>query len=372
MNTNEEELAQSDIQAARANGTREEKNEDENQNETNEKEDKQEGEVKRKEGAREEEGDECPICLEELMIGSMFSRFFCCGKGIHNHCAKDLMSMKMSDNCPLCRAIQPTSYWGSVKQLRPWVKKKKSWAQFDMGGMYERGLGVKQSYEMARMLYEQAAQQGNAFAMNDLGVMYYHGKGVEKSYEKAKEYYEQSVHLGFAVAQYALGYIYANGEGVEVDLKKARDLWTKAAAQVHDKIHVKALHGLKQVDEFEGRTTTTATAASTSSSSSESTSNKKDAIVYCSTCQTPQTESFVLKKCSCRAAQYCNKTCQQKHRKEHKNECRRLTEERKSKKKPKKQTTKTTTEADEGERKEDQEKANATTAPAKHQKQRGR
>ena len=64
----------------------------------------------------------------------------------------------------------------------------------------------------------------------------------------------------------------------------------------------------------------------------ESSSNKKDAIV-CSTCQTPQTESFVLKKCSCRAAQYCNTKCQKQDRKTHKEICRRLTAERKLEKK---------------------------------------
>ena len=64
------------------------------------------------------------------------------------------------------------------------------------------------------------------------------------------------------------------------------------------------------------------------SASSRSSSNNN--AIACSTCKTPQTKTFVLKKCSCRAAQYCNTKCQKKHRKAHKAECRRLLAERKS------------------------------------------
>ena len=220
---------------------------------------------------KEEKGEECCICLEELpKDNSKFVRFACCGQGMHTHCNKDLHSMKMGHTCPLCRAKQPTSDEETVKYLRPWVKKKKAWAQslmgqrykngegvkqsyqmarmlyeqaaqqgdalamFNLGFMYEHGQGVEQSYEMARILYEQAAQKGDADAMVNLGIMYHYGRGVEKSYEKAKEYYEPAAHLGCAQAQFNLGCLYANGVGVEQDLIKARELTAKAAAQGHD------------------------------------------------------------------------------------------------------------------------------------------
>ena len=108
--------------------------------------------------------------------------------------------MKMAGTCPLCRTKTPSSDEEMVKQLRPWVKKKKAWAQAHLAQMYRDGTGVKQSYEMARRLWEQAAQQGDVSAMYNLGVMYEHGHGVEKSYEKAKEYYEQAAELGFVCA----------------------------------------------------------------------------------------------------------------------------------------------------------------------------
>ena len=80
--------------------------------------------------------------------------------------------MKMGGTCPFCRAKTPTSDEKAVEQLRPWVKKKKVWALHMMGQAYREGKGVKQSYEMARMLFEQAAQQGYVTAMCHLGAMY--------------------------------------------------------------------------------------------------------------------------------------------------------------------------------------------------------
>jgi hypothetical protein len=184
---------------------------------------------------KEEEGDECPICLDEvsLLSNNKYKRFTCCGKVLHNHCSTDLMSMEVGRNCPFCRAKSPTSHEEAVKYIRPWVKKKKAWAQALMCEKNFYGTGVKQSYEMARIMYEQAAQQGSVDAMYSLGTMYYNDQGVEQSYEKAFEYLQQAADLGFAQAQFNLGGMYNNGDGVEKDIAKTREWWTKAAAQGH-------------------------------------------------------------------------------------------------------------------------------------------
>jgi len=181
---------------------------------------------------KQEGGDECPICLEELpKFANQFARFTCCGKGIHHHCGEDLQSSKMKWNCPMCRAKTPTRGKKEVKYLHPWVKKKEAWAMVMMGQKYRDGTGVKQSYEMARRLFEQAAQQGDAMAMVSLGDMYYEGQGVEQTHERTFEYYEQAAHLGFVSAQYGLGRMYATGQGGPKNETKAHALWTLAAAQ---------------------------------------------------------------------------------------------------------------------------------------------
>ena len=146
------------------------------------KEDKKKKKEEDLEEEMKEERDQCSICLEDLpKWAGEFARMTCCGNGLHHHCAKDLMSTKMKYNCILCRAKTPTSHEEIVNYLRPWVKKQKAWAQNGMGQMYKHGRGVKQSYEMARMLYELAAQQGDGNAMYSLGVMYDDGCGVEQS-----------------------------------------------------------------------------------------------------------------------------------------------------------------------------------------------
>jgi hypothetical protein len=177
-----------------------------------------------------EEGDCCSICLDELPTdATKFVRWTCCGNGMHKHCDKDLASMKMDGNCPLCRAKTPTSHEEMVKYIRPWVKKKKAWALHMIGQMYEHGTGVKQSYEMARRLFEQAAQQGYTAAMGSLGVMYSEGQGVEQSYEKAVEYYEQAAQQGDASAMYTLGVMYIHGHGVEQSYERAFEYYEQAA-----------------------------------------------------------------------------------------------------------------------------------------------
>ena len=184
---------------------------------------------------QEEDGDECPICLEELPKDDRkFTRYTCCGNGIHDHCFKDMQSMKMDGTCPFCRAKTPTSNEAAVKQVRPWVKKKKAWAQAMMGQMYRDGTGVKQSYEMAWRLYTLAGQQGDASAISNLGIMYRDGNGVEQSSAKAFEHFEQSAHLGHAESQYSLGRMYATGEGTVKNEIRAHALWTLAAAQGYE------------------------------------------------------------------------------------------------------------------------------------------
>jgi TPR repeat protein len=178
---------------------------------------------------------ECCICLENLPKDpTKFVRFTCCGQGMHKHCTTDLVSTKMAGSCPLCRAKTPTSHEEMVKYIRPWVKKKKAWAQIMMAQKYYHGEGVKHSYEMARILFERAAQQGDVTAMYNLGVMYEKGLGVEQSYEKAFEHYEQAAHLGYVKAQYNLGVLYYNGDGMEQNIAKAKEWLTKAKAQGYE------------------------------------------------------------------------------------------------------------------------------------------
>ena len=53
------------------------------------------------------------------------------------------------------------------------------------GFLYNKGYGVEQDYDMARLYYELVANQGNAEAQYNLGVLYDNGYGVEEDNENA-------------------------------------------------------------------------------------------------------------------------------------------------------------------------------------------
>lgn len=114
-----------------------------------------------------------------------------------------------------------------------------------------------------------------------------------------------------AEAQHNLGRMYENGDGVEQSTLKAREWFEKAASQGH----ASAISALKQLDELEARTNTTTTTTS---------SIVTDNTTFCSNCNKPETSKHTLNNCQCKAAKYCNATCQKAHWEAHQEEHRRL------------------------------------------------
>ena len=74
----------------------------------------------------------------------------------------------------------------------------------------------------------QVAKQGNAKAQYNLGGMYYNGQGVRKDYAQAIQWYRKAAEQGIAQAQYNLGVMYANGLGVRQNYKIAKEWFGKA------------------------------------------------------------------------------------------------------------------------------------------------
>ena len=138
---------------------------------------------------------------------------------MHNKCRDGVlassMTHKQKSQCVMCRTKYPVS--GSqeeVEQIRRWVEKGKAWAQLLLGSRYRDGIGVDQSYQQARELYELAARQGDTNAQYNLGLQYRKGQGVAQSYERAAEYFEAAARQEHSDAQFNLGALYYNGQGV--------------------------------------------------------------------------------------------------------------------------------------------------------------
>ena len=259
----------------------------------------------------EEEEDVCPVCIEALQKNSKkFFRMTCCGKGMHIWCNEGIqvssLRQEQKQCCPLCRTKHPSSEEEAVKRLRRWAEKGKAWAQSMLAQKYDLGLGVDQSDQRAKELYELAATQGFASAQFNLGSMYKEGQDVDQSYERAAEYFEAAARQGIADAQNNLGVFYANGVGVEQSFEIARAWWMKAAEQGDEA----AIQGLQQLDAIEGRTTPSFIPKP----------------FECATCFRPHDPSeHKLNACNrCHRVYYCGKECQVKHWKAkngHKKEC---------------------------------------------------
>ena len=164
-----------------------------------------------------------------------------------------------------------------------------------LGDKYRDGIGVDQSYQRAKELYELSANQGHATAQFGLGCMYHHGQGVDQSYERAAEYFEAAARQGHASAQSNLGGLCLLGQGVEQSFEKARAWLMKAAEQGVEQ----AIKNLQHLDEAEGRTTPSFIPKP----------------FECATCYRPHDPSeHKLRPCKrCHRVYYCGKECQKEH-----------------------------------------------------------
>ncbi len=81
-------------------------------------------------------------------------------------------------------------------------------AQFNLGVMFEDGLGTEQNFEKAVTWYHRAATSGDERALNNLGNMYWHGKGVSKDKRKAEALFALAAEENSSLAQLNLGLIH--------------------------------------------------------------------------------------------------------------------------------------------------------------------
>ena len=78
-----------------------------------------------------------------------------------------------------------------------------------------------------------AAEQGDASGQYNLGVMYDTGLGVPQDYAEVIRWYRLAAEQGHATAQYNLGFMYSNGQGVPQDYVSAH-MWLNVAAATGD------------------------------------------------------------------------------------------------------------------------------------------
>jgi uncharacterized protein len=133
----------------------------------------------------------------------------------------------------------PQDYTEAAKWYRLAADQGFAHAQYQLGFMYFSGQGVPQNDAEAARLYRLAAQQDDARAEQALGLFYFNGvAGVTQSYAEAVKWYTPAAEQGLPLAQFDLGVLYANGDGVPQDYVRAH-MWFNLSAAQGDKNAIK-------------------------------------------------------------------------------------------------------------------------------------
>lgn len=105
----------------------------------------------------------------------------------------------------------------AVKEFREAADEGHSDSQFNLGLMYEQGIGVEKDEKEAVVWYLKSAQQGNSNAQYNLAVLYENGRGCEVNFQQAHKWYREAVMQDDGLAVGNLGMLYLRAQGVKED-----------------------------------------------------------------------------------------------------------------------------------------------------------
>ena len=129
-------------------------------------------------------------------------------------------------------AIQNKNYAVAFSKLKPLAKQGNSSAQYNLGIMYFRGLGVSKDTETALELFSRAANADNVLAQYFLGYIHEHGRQVRKNYKTALIFYKLAAGQGHPASQVNLGAMHYFGNGTPKSNLYAYMWWSIASIQV--------------------------------------------------------------------------------------------------------------------------------------------
>lgn len=119
-------------------------------------------------------------------------------------------------------AISRQEYREAAEAFRRSAELGNAPAQYNLGRLYLRGLGVEASEFDARVWFERAAGQNLPIAIRDIGLLFEEGlAGLRKDPKQAFEHYWRAAELGDAVSKYCIGAMYYHGKGVRRDCSEA-------------------------------------------------------------------------------------------------------------------------------------------------------
>jgi uncharacterized protein len=120
-------------------------------------------------------------------------------------------------------------YTVAIKEWKPLAERGNAAAQYLLGVIYQKGMGVLQDYAEAVKWYRLSAEQSSPEAQSNLGHIYQMGEGVPQDYSKALKWHRLAAEQNYAASQVSLGVLYQYGNGVIKDNVTAH-MWYNIAS----------------------------------------------------------------------------------------------------------------------------------------------
>lgn len=128
-------------------------------------------------------------------------------------------------------AYQQGDYAHAVNEFKSLAQFGNVTAQYNLGFMYAKGLGLAKNYSEAFFWFFRAAKNGDPESQYHLAGMYENGLGVKQDYCQAIKWYRKAAEHGEANAQFTLGGMYGIGLGAAQSYKQAYAWFNVAALQ---------------------------------------------------------------------------------------------------------------------------------------------
>jgi TPR repeat protein len=111
---------------------------------------------------------------------------------------------------------------------------KESTSIYNIGTLFERGLGVERSLDTALEWYSRAAAFGSANASNVLGIFHEQGLMPQSDLVLAAHHYKKAVKMGHVHSIYNLARLFHEGSGIARNSEQAIIHFEMSAKQDHD------------------------------------------------------------------------------------------------------------------------------------------
>jgi len=142
-------------------------------------------------------------------------------------------------------AYKDGDYRAALHEFEPLAERGDAAAQYHLGVMHAKGLGVRKNNYKAASWYNKAAKNGHAEAQYNLGQMYATDRGVPRNLGRAAHWFKKAAEQGLPKAQVALSTMYAKGWGVQKNHVLSY-MWSSIAAKHGQKHAAKSLESIKK------------------------------------------------------------------------------------------------------------------------------